>query len=372
MDVCDSGNLRVPATGVSIDSAHLAHVFTFLLSSLGMGNRLIICSIKGSTEPDAQVLVRLLGGNLLPKDAPIRTIDESTETLIFYAIGQQGQGPALYASIPGGRIEEFIPSRRITMDEWINSPEMNVTIARVVANFHLLTIPISKVPWDFRSRVKRCLEQFNERKSELEAKGCLDDVAKLNTFPFDQELEFVEKLFKKVPSRVVFASNDLNRSNFLLLQDASGKDKQPLEVKAIDYEFCAYNFRGCDIGNYFAMKVYDFGSETMLTGHQYPSIEYRKNFIETYVDQIQKHPKCPENWDGNKNDSVEHILIESLIGTLVTRLIDVAWTLRDIDLWQDVVKERKEEFRINQLADFYFERKSELISNYPHLTEDES
>lgn len=275
------------------------------------------------------------------------------------------------ATFPGGRIEQFIPSRRITVDEWTTSPVVNKSVARVVAEFHLLTLPISKEPWKIRSRVTKCLEQFNKRKSDFQAKGyLLNELFGLINFPIEEELTFIESLFEKVTSRVVFASNDLNRSNFLVLQDENGKDKCPLEMIIIDYEFCSYNYRGCDLGNHFAMKFYDFGSEAIVTGHSYPSLEYRKQFIETYLDEICKNSKCPTDWDPNGFDSLDHILLESLIGSLATRLIDIAWTLRDLNIWIDI--QRKHNGCVSKISQldfsvFYYERKNELMTNYPNL-----
>ena len=320
------------------------------------------------------MLVRLFGGNLLPQDSPIRTLDESGETLVFYAIGRERQGPSLLAAFPGGRIEQLIASRRITIEEWVTSPQVNIAVAQTVAKFHLLTLPIKKVPWNFSARVHACLDQYNERKSDLEAKGyLLPELNGMIKFPFEKELKLIESLFHKVSSRIVFASNDLNRSNFLLLQDAKVHDLHPLQLMAVDYEFCSYNYRACDIGNHFAMKVYDFGSESIVTGHSYPSIEYRKQFIQAYIDQVEKSDACPSDWNSNEDDSLEHILLESLIGALATRLIDISWTLRDLNVWVDM--QRTKDSCVSHLEQldltvFYYERKNELIANYPHLLGD--
>lgn len=340
--------------------------------SLGFGNRLIICRIKNCGHPLARVLLRLFGGNILPQDAPIRTLDSQTETLIFYAIGREQLGPALLATLPGGRIEQFLPSRRLSVDEWVNSCEVNLRIARTVARFHLLTLPIAKVPWNLTARVNKCLEQFKKRRSDLQEKGYLmEELSGLINFPFQEEVHFLERLLKKLSSRVVFASNDLNRSNFLVLQDDSGRDLHPLQVMAIDYEFCSYNYRACDLGNLFAMKVFDFGSETVLTGHSYPSIEYRRQFLQAYLDEVALSGNCPHDWDARGTDSLEHLLLECLIGAMATRLVDIAWTLRDLNVWVDM--QRCKGYLTSQLdfSVFYYERKRELLTEYPHLVAQE-
>lgn len=51
----------------------------------------------------SKVVVRLFGGNVLPKDAPIRSLNETSETLVFYIVGAARLGKVLY-----GLPEEYL------------------------------------------------------------------------------------------------------------------------------------------------------------------------------------------------------------------------------------------------------------------------
>lgn len=64
---------------------------------------------EGHDIEPKKVLVRYYGGNFLPPDAPMRTLTETGEVLVFYALGEKGIGPKLWGSFAGGRVEEYIP-----------------------------------------------------------------------------------------------------------------------------------------------------------------------------------------------------------------------------------------------------------------------
>lgn len=55
-------------------------------------------------------------------------------------------------------------------------------------------------------------------------------------------------------SPVVFCHNDLQEGNILLRESESGCRSLCL----IDYEYCAYNYRGFDIANHFIEWIYNY------------------------------------------------------------------------------------------------------------------
>lgn len=285
-------------------------------------------------------------------------------------------GPQLHAVFPGGRIEQFIASRALTLPEWLSDVTVNSQIAMVAGNFHCLKQPISKVPWSIESIVNSCLARFAEKKQTLHQKGYLSSqVHSLIQFDFKSEIEFVTSVLAQLKQRVVFSSNDMNRSNFLVLTDAqTGHDLHPRDILLIDYEFCCYNYRGFDLGNYFSMKVFDFGAEKFLTGQEYPSIEYRRQFIQKYIETIRNSPAKPDDWDEETIDSPENILMECDFGSFAVRLINIAWLLRDLDTWMDVMRERAArlpDVNVDGSFDafplYYRKRKEDFLSQYPHF-----
>lgn len=78
----------------------------------------------------------------------------------------------------------------------------------------------------------------------------------------------------------------------------------------IDYEFSGYRQRGADIGNYFAMHMFDFGAERLMTKKPYPDENTRRHFIRAYLDQCKTIPEFAD-WDFDGKDSEEQILMEA-------------------------------------------------------------
>lgn len=314
----------------------------------------------------------MIGGSVLPRDAPIRFLDETSETLIFYGLGNIGFGPKLHAVFPGGRIEEFIPSRSPTLDEWLNDLEPNEKFARTTARLHSTHHPISKKPWNLRSIVEGCLARWEEIRSE-QLLSRLPSIEKSVNFDFKGELDFLESTLNKISSRVVFSSNDANRSNFLVKMNPDGSDIKPIQLVQIDYEFSCYNYRAFDIGNYFGMKTFDFGAEKLVTGKGYPSEEYRMNFVQAYVDEINRIGR-PKDWDEDGKDSPQHIQMEADFGSFAVRLVNVAWTLRDLEIWIDLLEKKKNDLSdpdaqlgFESFPDYYFEGKKRFLSTYSDI-----
>ena len=340
----------------------------------GFSNRLYKCQLSSGCQ-NSTVVVRLLGGSVIPVDAPHRILNETSELLIFYAIGQNGLGPKLLAAFTGGRIEEYVLSRSLTIDEWLFSSAVNKEAARIMAQFHLMRHPISKSPWNLRSMVEKCLTKFNQEKKLLQANSYLiPEILSSIEFNFEDELEFAETLLSKVESRIIFATNDPNRSNYLMRTDADESDLTPLQLMLVDYEFASYNFRAFDIGNYFCMKYYDLGSRQQLTGHGYPSEEYRTQFITHYIDQVNQSHNKPKDWDARGRDSIEHILLEADLGSFIIRIMDIAWTLSDVKVWVNLFRQQRlidprATVACFSMPDYYYERKKHFLKRHQHSTQ---
>lgn len=65
--------------------------------------------MKGDIASPPKVLIRLYGGNVLPKDMPTRVLTEASECVVFFALSERGWAPMLHGVFDGGRVEEYIP-----------------------------------------------------------------------------------------------------------------------------------------------------------------------------------------------------------------------------------------------------------------------
>jgi len=344
----------------------------------GFGNRLFVCQVeqeeidsKRHLEKEApqKVLVRLFGGNVLPRDAPIRTMNETCETLVFYALGVKGFGPKLYGSFEGGRLEEFIQSTPISVKDWCQDPGVNKSVAKLVAEYHSQDFPLDRNPWNLPKIMDTCYAKYLTQKDKVKEMVKPEDYeAAKDFFEFDviTERDWMKRVLPLINSRVVFSHTDVNRGNHLI-RDSDKK------IVLIDYEFSGYNYRGFEAGNYFCMKMFDFGSDKFKTGYSYPSESYRKEFIQTYIDKI-KEIGFFADWDDNARDSFDHIWMETEFGSFACRLVNIVWCLRDVISWLEIMEKRKvvdpglafgEAFTL--FTTFYRERKKLFLETYPQF-----
>lgn len=348
----------------------------FSISSAGIGNRLFVCEVtarqasSNNKSPD-RVLLRLYGGNVLPQDAPIRTLSPSLEVMLFYALCEKGIGPKMYGCFDGGRIEEFIDGRNLTISEWTSDKDFNVKIAIQVARYHLVDFPIPKREWDIRSILMSCYESFLKNKQHIMEQFLTPDqltACKLFLeYDVEADVKIIVEMLPKVNSRIVFTHNDINRSNVMMRNSDT-------DVRLIDYEFSSYNYRAFDLGNHFALKIFDLGAAKLETGAPFPSEEYMKEFIASYSDAIKSSGDAPDDWDEKGRDSVDHILMEAVFGSWVTRLIDIAWMSRDFEFWFPFEVERESrhpDFDLKHLFDlmplFCQQQKQHFIQLFEQL-----
>lgn len=88
-------------------------------------------------------LIRLYGGKLIEKDDIIKAGKcEASEGIVFFVNGLCGLGPKLFVCFGGGRVEEYIPSHRLTESD-LADLSLSMELARKVARFHALDLPVS-------------------------------------------------------------------------------------------------------------------------------------------------------------------------------------------------------------------------------------
>lgn len=87
-------------------------------ASGGFSGRLYIVehiSKASNDNPNKKFLIRYYGGKLVEKDDICKAGKcEASEGIVFFANGIKGLGPKLFGVFDGGRVEEFVPSHRIT------------------------------------------------------------------------------------------------------------------------------------------------------------------------------------------------------------------------------------------------------------------
>ncbi|CAB0016889.1 unnamed protein product [Nesidiocoris tenuis] len=232
-----------------------------------------------STRPK-QVLLRLYGQTQC--EGALENL--ITESVIFTLLSERKIGPKLFGIFPGGRIEEYIPASPLKPEE-MSDPQVNPLVAETIAAVHCMNVPINKEPrwiWDTIQR------------SHL----------------------------SKVPSPVVFCHNDLQQGNILRHNTC------PEKIVIIDFEYCAYNYRGFDLANHFIEWTYDYNQPKHpyfgAFKDRYSSPQQMKKFIEVYLQALFARDTHQSKLEVN---NVKTIMKEIKHYTLASHLLWGVWAI---------------------------------------------
>jgi len=122
-----------------------------------------------------------------------------------------------------------------------------------------------------------------------------------------------------VKSPLVHAHYDINTGNTLIRDKP---DKHGHYVMLVDYEGACMEQRGFDLATHFNFCLSDASKPGYLSGKGYPSLDYRHNFIEKYLNEWQKQHKLDPELD-----TVDHILLETAINAPLHALFLLSWWL---------------------------------------------
>uniref|UniRef100_A0A8C5R599 Ethanolamine kinase n=1 Tax=Leptobrachium leishanense TaxID=445787 RepID=A0A8C5R599_9ANUR len=250
----------------------------------GLSNMLFLCSLPEdvkvvSNEPRC-VLLRLYGAILQGAEAMVM------ESVMFAILAERSLGPKLYGIFPQGRLEQYIPSRRLETCE-LRLPDLSSEIAIKMSRFHGMSMPFNKEPKWLFGTMEKYLKQVLKIKFTMEPQA-----RKLNTFlsyNLPKEMANLRSLLEATHSPVVFCHNDCQEGNILLLNKSENSEQQNLML--IDFEYSSYNYRGFDLGNHFCEWIYDYTYEKFpffkATFSNYPTKKQQIHFLYSYMAEFQ-------------------------------------------------------------------------------------
>ena len=77
--------------------------------------------------------------------------DLFTDIIQTSLISENNVGPKVFGLFPYGRLEELIDASNLSQNDYYD-PEISRSIAKILADFHILKMPFSKEPkWLFRT-----------------------------------------------------------------------------------------------------------------------------------------------------------------------------------------------------------------------------
>uniref|UniRef100_A0A4W3IZI9 ethanolamine kinase n=1 Tax=Callorhinchus milii TaxID=7868 RepID=A0A4W3IZI9_CALMI len=234
------------------------------LSQWGLSNLLYLCSLPEAVlsvgEEPRQVLLRVYGAILQVSNiaevmsccCPQGVDSLVLESVMFAVLAERALGPRLYGVFPHGRLEQYIPSRRLLTHE-LGLPDISAEIAVKMSRFHAMVMPFNKEPkWLFETMDSTDITT-----------GCGGS-----------------RLHK--PSVTAFPPLT---GNILLLENR--EPSSPDKLMLIDFEYSSYNYRGFDMGNHFCEWMYDYTYDQWpfftASIQKYPTREQQLHFLRHYL-----------------------------------------------------------------------------------------
>ena len=150
------------------------------------------------------------------------------------------------------------------------------------------------------------------------------------------------------------------------------KESSDLSTILFDYELSNYNMRGKDVGLFLLSRVGMIGGKKMKDfinreDCTFPEPEKCRSFVEAYMKECSI---LFDDWDESGKDSFDHIMMEAIIGGMVSCLSFMMPSGPREE--KDEMKEHKVFFSnfLQKLFWFYGGCKERLLKSYPnHLKE---
>lgn len=208
--------------------------------------------------------------------------------------------------------------------------------------------------------MERWLKYAQSIKVDTVPVGDHSKAVKLLSVDLAKELKWLRELLATVTSPIMFCHNDLQEGNILFMEGPGPKEDN---MVFIDYEYCAYNYRGFDIANHFCEWMYDYSYPEhpyfKTLGEDYPSLKHQRDFISHYLRTLNfceaQHPECTVPHSIN---TVDHVLMEAQMFSLASHLFWAFWSI--FNAHTSKIKFGYWEYGQARL-DSYFKMKQELL-----------
>lgn len=314
---------------------------------------------------DEKVIVRFYGSALTGKGNKYKPLNQEEEEEIVKRLSELNLAPKILFSFQDGRIESFVKGRLITKEE-IKSKIGDEKIAIKLAQIHSMKNMLKEQnPLFTMNKLYTFVSDFEKKKVTKEEKS--EEKNKLNSndeilrdelisYNYREEAEWIESIFNKLESRVIFSHNDVHMKNIFVLENEDGNNT--FELLFMDYEYSCYNYRWADLANHICeISLHSFDLESGECKTPPMTREERETFINNYLKEWLKLNLSEEN----DIDSVKNIMMEVDFGLLVVHLMRILFFIAYIDTnFGPLQSWSYTKMRLKK----YLQSKEEFISNY--------
>ncbi|KAK6109057.1 Choline/ethanolamine kinase family protein [Brugia pahangi] len=311
--------------------------------------------------------------------------NELPEGIITAVLSERRLSPRLLGIFPGGRFEEYIPSRPLTNDEYCKACVAQ-EVGRILARIHSLDMPISK-----ECRLAQFVDDMIERLRSSDRwktqnypmhttlakvdKAFYPDLITIDLLA--EELEICKKCLAQSGSPLVFSNNDLHEGNLLLRdgikitdQGLIGRKDDEDPIILIDYEYGCYYYRGFDLCHYCVeCCLHNEGNiwpYYEVKQNQWPNEAIQRLYISAYIDEAMKicvdnngkRIQCIRDLSIDREISINHLLNEIRQFAAFPHLFWAIWSFEHAEITQTNFDHF--EYAFDRLALYYY-WKSEML-----------
>ena len=268
------------------------------------------------------VVVRLYSGiekELSEEDLRHFSIDMrasvTEQLLMMQTLAHRGLGPEVLGVFEEGRVEQFIPCRKITLAE---ARDTNIArdIAVNMARIHSTPVPLKKPGYLFWDCIREGIDAMGKVKQFFE--GHEDQkMRKIALHDYESDLTLLKPLLDMQHHRIVFINWDPHLDNICLRTQA-----QAGQLKSIvfDFEAGGCNMRGKDLGLFLVSRCGFFPHED--PDARLDSSESMQLFLQAYQQELLAQG---QELDLDGMDSIRHLELESLVGAAVSCICFLAF-----------------------------------------------
>ena len=293
----------------------------------------------------------------------MKPLTATEELILVCELGRRNLASKLLRFFDGGRIEEFIDCHEMTVQD-ASVPEIHRDMTKTLARFHAVdNVPFPKPGYDFcqvlRNHYRGAAESIRKI---LEIKE-LQPVHDVMKHDWEKEIHWLSPLMNLDRHRMVLMHWDCHTQNI----GVRNTKNEELATVLFDFEFSTYNMRGKDIGMFLISKMDLIGSSDMKvpeTQIDFPSLQDCKLFIDEYMKECRT---LFDDWNEDSIDSFDHIMMESLIGVMVSCIF---YIFAGTNTFQEFLKISPDFFFffINRMSDCFFICQKRLKSDYADYT----
>ena len=235
------------------------------------------------------------------------------QIIILKELARRGLGPQLLGIIDDGRIEEFIDCHKISFTE---AHELEADIAVNMARIHATRVPLRKPSCLFGPVLREIHAEMMQEEiiSYFQELGDETLISILVQHDYEPDFDMMDPFLDFDRNRMVLMNWDPHLDNIAVLNHPV-RDGQ-LKTMIFDFEVAGYNMRGKDLGLFLVSRSGYF--PICREDRRLESKDEFSPFLLAYQQEVVK--ELQEEADADGIDSLDHLMVESLIGGMVSCL----------------------------------------------------